>query len=143
MTPFSQKIPDFSTRFADNESCKKFLAQLKWTDRPWCIKCNSTSMRRGSTSFHRRCTACGYEESVTKNTVFEGIRFPISKAFYLVYRIRQKQGNISGFKLMLETAMSIPSVLKFRKSVITMLAAKNIPLNEGKLDADNFLHGLY
>ena len=86
----------------------------KWKTEPTCIKCGAPDFRKASSAYHRRCIHCGYEESILKNTVFEGIKYPLSKAFYMSYRLRDKQGNISSVKLMLETALSIPSAIRFK-----------------------------
>ncbi len=37
--------------------------------------------------FLRRCKECGYREPLTSNTIFYRIKFPITKAFYILYLV--------------------------------------------------------
>lgn len=142
MTPLSLTIPGFREKFPDNESCKDFLMKQRWQLHACCIKCNSKDLRKGSTAYHRRCLACGYEESILKNTVFEGIKFPLQKAFYMAYRLRDKNGNISSIKMMLETALSVPSVIRFKKRLTDTLLRNSNPIKPAQLTVENFLEGL-
>lgn len=143
MTPLALNIPGFKSKYPDEEACKKELLKLKTTVKNNCIKCGETSFRKGNSEYHKRCTSCGYEESVLKNTVFEGIRFSLDKAFYLVYRIRMRNGRVSSIKLMLETLLSTSATAKFRKKVINRLSELHLPLSPGSLTLENFLNGLY
>jgi two-component system, sensor histidine kinase LadS len=91
---------EFSQKYPDRDSCYKFLASLKWEDDKFgCTKCDSTHYCNGRIPYNRRCTKCGYEESVLHNTIFENNRIPINKAFYLVYLMYNHKGNISSHKL--------------------------------------------
>ena len=46
--------------------------------------------------FSKRCINCNYDESPTSYTLFHRIRFPLTKAFYLVYLTQAKsQQNLT------------------------------------------------
>jgi len=76
----------FKRIFTDDAACYRYLDQLKWKAGYRCRKCAHDHHFESARLFSRRCTRCGYDESVTAHTVFQGLRFPIIKAFYLVYR---------------------------------------------------------
>lgn len=76
---------EFSTLYPDKLACYRFLEKLKEQHGFTCTKCGNTKFSEGAQKFARRCTRCGYNESVTANTIFHAIKFPITKAFYIVY----------------------------------------------------------
>jgi two-component system, sensor histidine kinase LadS len=76
---------EFSKIYPDEDSCYKFLSELKWKDNFTCRKCGYNNFCEGQTSFSRRCTKCRYDESPTAYTIFQGIKFPITKAFYILF----------------------------------------------------------
>jgi hypothetical protein len=90
---------EFSKIYPDNDSCFRFLSELKWSKGFSCNKCATTTFYSGHLPFSRRCTKCGYEESVTTNTIFQNIRIPINKAFYMVFLVYSSKGKISSHKL--------------------------------------------
>lgn len=75
----------FRTLYPDTLACYRFLENLKWEAGYCCKKCANTKYFDGSQKFARRCTRCGYNESITAHTIFQGIKFPIEKAFYIAY----------------------------------------------------------
>jgi len=75
----------FKTLYPDTLACYRFLENLKWEKSFYCRKCANEKYFDGAHKFSRRCTRCGYNESITGYTIFLGIKFPIEKAFYIAY----------------------------------------------------------
>ena len=90
---------EFSKIYPDNEACFKFLAELKWENGYSCRKCGHGQFFNGHIPYSRRCSKCGYEESVTTGTIFQNTRIPINKAFYMVFLVYSTKGKISSHKL--------------------------------------------
>ena len=90
---------EFSKSYPDKETCFEFLSQLKWKDGYHCRKCSNDHYFNGHILYSRRCSKCGYEESVTTYTIFHGTRIPINKAFYMIFLIYSSKGKISSHKL--------------------------------------------
>ncbi|CAM4157823.1 7TMR-DISM extracellular 2 [Pedobacter westerhofensis] len=90
---------EFSKIYPDKDSCNLFLSDLKWKDGYHCRKCKNTHYYNGHIPYSRRCSKCGYEESVTTYTVFHNTRIPINKAFYMIFLIYSTKGKISSHKL--------------------------------------------
>jgi hypothetical protein len=85
-----QKVMDFKefTRiFPDDDACFNYLAKAKWKSREHhkCRKCEYPGYSEMK-NYSRRCGKCSYIESVTSGTIFQHIKFPILKAFYVTYR---------------------------------------------------------
>lgn len=75
----------FQTLYPDKLACYRFLENLKWQNGYHCRKCKNEKYFEGAHKFSRRCTRCGYNESITAFTIFHSIKFPIEKAFYITY----------------------------------------------------------
>ncbi|HET6543349.1 MAG TPA: 7TM diverse intracellular signaling domain-containing protein [Chryseolinea sp.] len=75
----------FQTLYPDTLACYRFLENLKWENGFHCRKCKNEKYFKGSQKFSRRCTRCGYNESITAYTIFHSIKFPIERAFYIAY----------------------------------------------------------
>ncbi len=75
----------FQTLYPDKLACYRFLLELKWEKGFHCRKCRNEKYFGGAHKFARRCTRCGYNESITAFTIFHGIKFPIERAFYIAY----------------------------------------------------------
>ncbi|MFZ6014066.1 MAG: 7TM diverse intracellular signaling domain-containing protein [Bacteroidota bacterium] len=75
----------FKTLYPEALSCYRFLENLKWERDFHCRKCGNEKFFDGTQKFARRCTRCGYNESITAFTIFHSVKFPIEKAFYIAY----------------------------------------------------------
>ncbi len=76
---------DFLEIFRSKEWCLSILANFKWKEGYNCQKCQNEKYIENQLNFSRRCTKCGYNESATTFTIFKGIKFPLTKAFFIVY----------------------------------------------------------
>jgi two-component system, sensor histidine kinase LadS len=90
---------EFSLMYPDDDSCLKFLAHIKWHEGFTCTKCSNKNFSEGRSPYSRRCTRCGYDESVTAYTLLQNTRLPINKAFYMIFLVYSSKGNISSHKL--------------------------------------------
>lgn len=90
---------EFSRIYPDRETCFKYLSELKWTGGYACRKCANKLYLAGSLPYSRRCTKCGYDESVIASTIFQNSRIPINKAFYMLFLVYSTKGKISSHKL--------------------------------------------
>jgi hypothetical protein len=90
---------EFSKIYPDRETCFKFLSDLKWETGYACRKCSGTHYGGGHLPYSRRCSKCGYEESVIAYTILQNTRIPINKAFYMIFLMYSTKGKISSHKL--------------------------------------------
>jgi hypothetical protein len=78
---------EFQTIYPSDEACHALLRDLKSALAFSCKNCHHTQFTELSGIFHRRCRECGYREPLTNNTIFFRIKFPITKAFYILYLV--------------------------------------------------------
>lgn len=114
---------EFSKIFPDEESCYKYLAELKWSDKFQCIRCEGEKYTKGQGHFARRCSKCGYNESATVNTIFHHSHIPIQKSFYMLFLVYANKGDITSTELSQILSMRQPTCWKFRKKVLEKMKA--------------------
>ncbi len=112
----------FKRIFADDAACYRYLDRLKWKAGFRCRKCNHDNYFESSRLFARRCTRCGYDESVTAHTVFQGLRFPISKAFYLVFVELHFPNRFTLDQLAAVLALRRNTIWSFRRKIQQLLS---------------------
>ncbi len=115
---------EFSNLFPDEVTCQKYIATMKWPKRPNCSKCGQTTFYKLNLSYGRRCKSCQYLESATANTVFDNIRFPIYKAFYILYR-SSSEGVSKQLNLPVILDLRAGTCSSFRKKVLEQMKIKD------------------
>ena len=110
-------LEQFNNIFPNQHTCLKYLHDHKWGDGYACYKCNNDKYSAGQTKFSRRCSRCGYDESVTCNTVFHHIRFPLTKAFYVLYATINQPGSFTLDELSNALDLRRDTVWKFRQKI--------------------------
>ena len=83
----SVSFEEFKEIYPDDKACFEFLRELRSAQAFECHKCHSTEYYPSEVHHFRRCKACGYREPLTYNTIFYRIKFPILKAFYILYLV--------------------------------------------------------
>lgn len=107
----------FRTLYPDRLSCYRFLETLKWEEHFLCRKCGNQKYFEGTQKFARRCTRCGYNESITSFTIFRAIKFPIEKAFYIAYLAVTGRKDHTLDTLSHQLELRVNTVWAFRKKV--------------------------
>jgi len=95
----SLSIFEFGERFPNDRACLEHLAAVKWQEGFVCPKCGHTRYCKGTKDLDRQCTACNRLVSPTSGTMFHRIRFPLLKAFYIVYYMSTNKKGISSCEL--------------------------------------------
>jgi hypothetical protein len=116
----------FNELFPDESSCLRYLEKLKWNDGYKCKKCGHDKFTTHLQPFTRKCNSCKSIESVTVDTLFQGTRIPLNKAFYIVYdTIRSgKSKTIEELAEYLE--LNKNTIWSFRKKVQSALEMRKI-----------------
>ncbi len=110
----------FKEIFPDEEACLKYLSELKWSKEFECRKCQNTSYFLVKNSLSRRCTRCRYIESPMVNTIFDNIKFPLVKAFYLLFVVSSgMEISIEHLSKMMELRSATCS--SFRKKILSTI----------------------
>ncbi len=126
---------EFSKIFPSDESCYRYLSELKWDKGYTCRKCHHSRFCEGKDKYSRRCTRCRYDESPTAYTIFHRLKFDIVKAFYMVFLVYANKGKI--------TSLELSQLLQLRQSTCWTFSKKVTgAMKERKKNAnDNDAHG--
>lgn len=116
---------EFLTLYPDELACFRLLENLKLQSGFVCSKCKSSKYSPGAQKFSRRCTRCGYNESITTNTVFQGIKFPITKAFYLTYLSASGKTSFTLEALSEKLDLRVNTIWAFRQKIKERLSNMN------------------
>ena len=114
---------EFKTLYPDDLACYRSLENLKWGNGYQCRKCSNEKYFDGAQKFARRCTRCGYNESITAFTIFHSIKFPIEKAFYIAYLAVTGKKESTLEVLSRKLGVGQNSVWGFRTKVIDRIKA--------------------
>jgi regulator of replication initiation timing len=119
-------LEEFVQTFPDESACYRFLEELKWKDGFVCHKCQGQKYVKGSDPFARRCTQCHYIETIKANTIFHNIKFPIEKAFQMVYLTLTSEKEISTYELARLLQLQQKTCWSFRQKITDEINRKQI-----------------
>lgn len=104
--------------FTDSNKVLEYVAELKWEKGFVCRKCGNTNYCEGKTPFSRRCTRCKTEESASAHTIFHNIKFPINKAFFILYHICSLRTKCTSEKLSNTLNINQMTCWKFKSRIL-------------------------
>ncbi len=108
---------EFKKGFDNELSCQRYIESVKWIKDYTCNKCGNEKYSSIQKLLSRKCTKCNYIESVTTDTLYHGVRFPLVKAFYITYLVFNDLRDKNIDQLMVELDLSKNTCWKFRKKV--------------------------
>ncbi len=110
---------EFSNVFPSDYKCLENLEEIKWLNGYSCKKCGGEKYVTDEVKLKisRRCVTCGYDESATVNTLFHRVRFPIRKAFFLVYLVSSRENKITVDELEEKVQLRRATCWNFKKRV--------------------------
>lgn len=93
-----QSILNFIKELPNSDSCKAYLAELKWSEGFNCLKCGGTKgcLKSG---YNYQCYGCNYVESATANTLFHKVKFGLHKAFCIVFEMSTTSKSVSSIQM--------------------------------------------
>jgi hypothetical protein len=132
----SLSLFEFHERFPDEESCVKYLASLKWQDGYQCKNCGHGHYCQGIEKYDRQCTKCRRLESPKSGTLFHRCKFPLLKAFYIVYYVSTSKSGISSPELSRKLELRQKTCWLFKQKVMRAMSSSGNHPMDGKVDVD-------
>lgn len=137
----SLTIFEFQSRFPDADSCYTYLSELKWKNGFVCPKCGHIKYCNGAKKYSRQCTRCKHTASPTSGTLFHKVKFPILKAFYIVYYVSTNRKGISSTELSRKLGLRQKTCWLFKRKVMkAMESSGNHKITE-KAEVDETVVG--
>ena len=90
----------FYNKFKDEQTCRDYLAELRWNGRIICPHCGSiSSSYRYKDGKLFKCHSCQKQFTVRVGTVFEDSQLPLQKWFLAIYLATSLKSGISSIEL--------------------------------------------
>lgn len=137
----SLSIFEFQQMFPDDRSCFQYLSERKWAEGFSCPKCGHSHYCGGKKEFDRQCTRCNYIESPTSGTLFHKLKFPILKAFYIIYYVSTNKKGISSTELSRKLALRQKTCWLFKQKVMAAMKSSGKSPMEGNVEVDETFVG--
>lgn len=131
----------FIEQFSTEDKCYAFLVNAKWGKGYTCIKCGHNECIKGRTWHHKRCRKCNYDESCTANTLFHRLRFPLTKAFVIIYQLSTMKKGMSTCEIARQHGIHQESAWFFKRKVQLAMQASDTGLLKVIVEADETLIG--
>jgi len=94
----SESLIELVERFPTEQSCREYLAGIKWSKGYKCRKCGHDRYQlRHNTS--RCCNRCKTIESPTANTMFHRLRFGLKAAFMIIFEMGSSTKGMSASQI--------------------------------------------
>lgn len=134
-------IFEFQKKFPTEESCKKYLSNLKWKDGYSCKKCSHKSYRQGQNKYIRKCNKCDHQESPTAGTLFHKMKFSLLKAFYIIYYVSTNKKGITSTELSRKLSLRQKTCWLFKRKVMESMKSRNQHPLSGIVEIDETFVG--
>jgi len=95
---FPKTLIEFQDRFPDEESCWRFLREVRWPEGFVCPRCGQQGSYFIRTRRLEQCPSCRYQASVTAGTVFHKTRKPLRVWFLGVFFLARHKKGISALQ---------------------------------------------
>lgn len=143
----STSLFKFKEKFNTDNDCKKYLHHYKWKDGFKCKKCGHTQSWDNTVEYGKVCKKCRKIHSVTSDTIFHGIRFPLLKAFYIMFETMTSTKSMSALQISRRYDINRKTAWLFMRKIRTSLkSSENYPMNNNNgsiIYVDEFVVGGY
>lgn len=129
-------IYDFQRQFGDDKSCINALVNLKWPNGYKCRYCDYGNYCKTKRYGERRCCSCKKPESATAQTLFHKLKFPIHKAFMMLYMISTNKRGISSAELHRKVGVNRRTALLFKRKAMEAMGSQCIYKMDGEIEVD-------
>lgn len=137
----SLSIFEFQAMFPDEGSCLDNLSKLKWAGGFKCRYCGHGNYCAGERPHDRQCTSCNYTESPTAHTVFHKVKFPLLKAFWIVYYLSSTKKGMSSTELSRKLELRQKTCWLFKRKVMQAMKSSGLHPMEGNVEVDEAVVG--
>ena len=137
----SLSIFEFHQRFPNDSACLEYLSELKWASGFVCTRCAHTKFCKGDREHTRQCTKCNYLSSPTAGTLFHKVKFPLLKAFYIVYYLSTNKKGIASTELSRKLSLRQKTCWLFKQKVMKAMKSSGNNKIGGKAEVDETVVG--
>ena len=97
---YPRHFQDFLEQFKDEESCRKYLFDIRWPNGFICPKCKNGSKYWLTAENIIHCGICEHQASLTAGTLFHGTRKPLLLWFHIMWWVVAQKTGVSASNMM-------------------------------------------
>lgn len=133
----STSVFQFQQYFKSDNDCKAYLYHYKWKDGFICSKCGHTEAWNNTVEYGKVCKKCRKIHSCTSDTIFHGLRFPLLKAFYIIFEMVSSTKSMSALQMARRYDVNRKTAWLFmRKYRESLKSSMDYPINNDGLGHD-------
>ena len=133
---------DFMDRFPTNEKCKNHLMEMKWKDGFSCDKCRCKNYwEKKENPYVRVCKSCRHINSITANTLFHKVKFPLRKAFFILFEMSTTTKSCSSAVMARKLGINQKTAWLFMSKTRKAMSSSRAHPLEGICEVDEILIG--
>ena len=134
-------ILEFTEKFSTDDKCREYLSHQKWEKCYQCGNCGHNCYYNGKQAGTRICSKCKYSESATARTLFHMLKFPIRKAFHIIFTMSCNKKGISSYELSRQLSLRQKTCWFFQRKVQEAMRSSGNNLLNGTIEVDEFFVG--
>lgn len=134
-------ILEFTDKFSTDAKCRDYLSAQKWEKGYNCGNCSHNHYHNGKQPGTRICSRCKYLESATARTLFHRLKFPLRKAFHIIYTMSCNKKGISSYELSRQLSLRQKTCWAFQRKVQEAMRSSGKNLLDGTIEVDEFFVG--
>ena len=97
---YPKNFQEFLEQFKDEESCRNYLFEMRWTNGFTCPKCKNNVKHWLTAKNMIHCGICGHQTSLTAGTIFHGTRKPLLLWFHIMWWVVAQKTGVSASNMM-------------------------------------------
>ena len=96
---YPKHFQEFLAQFPDEQSCWRYLIEIRWPEGYQCFNCKSS--KYWLTSKHKiHCSECQKEFSITSGTIFQDSKKPLLLWFHIMWWVVAQKTGVSASNMM-------------------------------------------
>jgi transposase-like protein len=112
MADYPETVREFRAWFPDEAACRAYLERMRWPTGPRCPRCFQGKVWTLKSPFYR-CADCGYDFTVTVETLFTDTHLPLSLWFEAMWYVVNQKTGASALGVQRVLGMSYPTAWRW------------------------------
>lgn len=137
----NMSMVDFYVKFRDEQTCKEYFTDLRWSEGQLCIFCGHKKVYVTNRGFKCGSSECYRQFNFKTKTIFESSKVPLSIWFYLIYSYAINKKNISSVQIAKNIGVTQTTAWYMMSNIRGVFAEKEIVRLSGIVEVDECFIG--
>jgi transposase-like protein len=129
-------LTEINKLYSTDDRCRELLKKLRWPYGVECIRCKSKQVCELATQRKFECGVCGYQFSVTTQTVFHDTHLPLETWFLAVVLVVEAKKGISAHQVHRTLGIGYRAAWYLCHRIRSAMAQCDKPMLDGKVEVD-------